>query len=74
MPDDVRRRRAQGLVLLGAHFQAVGKRALAAEAARALEAAAAAGGGSGQSKGEVAARQLEEAMQRAMALHQGQEV
>jgi hypothetical protein len=70
-PDDVRRRRAQALVLLGAHFQSVGKRALAAEAAKALEAAGAGGGGS---KGEAAARQVEEAIQRAMALHQGQEV
>lgn len=69
MADDVRRRRAQALVLLGAHFQAVGKRALAAEAAKALEQQQA-----GLSEGEAAAKRLEEALQRAMAVQQGQEV
>lgn len=66
---DVRRRRAQALILLGAHFQTVGKRFLAAEAAKALEAQRA-----GVSEGEAAAKRLEEALQRAMAVQQGQEV
>ena len=70
VPDDVRRKRAQALVLLGAHFQAVGKRALAAEAARALEQQQA----GGLNEGEAAAKRLEEALQRAMAVQQGQEV
>lgn len=45
----------------------MGKRALAAEAAKALEEEA-------RSKGEAAAKQVEDAIQRAMALQQGQEV
>lgn len=63
-------RLTHAVVMHDAEQQAVGKRALAAEAAKALEAAAK----EGRSKGEQAAKQVEEAIQRAMALQQGQEV
>ena len=61
VPDPVRRKRAQALVLLGAHFKATGKRAMAALAAE------------GQGGGD-ARRHVEETMLKVMAVQQGQEV
>ena len=61
----VRRRRAQGLILMGAYFKQVGKEAMAALKAQ---------GEGGTAAVKLDAKHLEEVMLKTMAMGQGQEV
>lgn len=63
--EGVRRRRAQGLILMGAHFKQVGKEAMAALKAQ---------GEGGAAAVKLDAKHLEEVMLKTMAVGQGQEV
>jgi hypothetical protein len=63
--EGVRRRRAQGLILMGAHFKQVGKEAMAALKAQ---------GEGGTAAVKLDAKHLEEVMLKTMAVGQGQEV
>jgi len=63
--ETVRRRRAQGLILMGAYFKQVGKEAMAALKAQ---------GEGGTAAVKLDAKHLEEVMLKTMAMGQGQEV